>query len=79
MTEKIKERLLDCSSGDFVEIIEIHLEGQDIIRLAGLGMVDGAAMRVMKNNGRGPIIIRVKQTRLALGHHEAKGIFVKAI
>jgi ferrous iron transport protein A len=45
-------------------------------RLASLGFTPGARLRVVQNYGRGPIIVSVRETRVALGRGESEKILV---
>lgn len=45
----------------------------------GLGLVLGAALQVMQNSGKGPMLVRVRDTRLALGRGEAQRILVERV
>lgn len=47
-------------------------------RLAAMGLVLGAVLQVMQNSGKGPMLVRVRDTRLALGRGEACRIVVEA-
>ncbi len=47
-----------------------------VMRLAGLGLTVGTDVRSLINNGRGPILIAVRQARLALGRGLAARIMV---
>jgi ferrous iron transport protein A len=46
-------------------------------RLAALGFVPGAHLTMVQNYGRGPLIVELRQTRIALGRGEAKRIVVQ--
>ena len=48
-------------------------------RLAALGLVDGAQLEVMQNSTSGPVLVRVHNTRVALGHDEAMKVLVEEI
>lgn len=48
-------------------------------RLAAMGLVLGAALQVMQNSGKGPMLVRVRDTRLALGRGEAQRILVERV
>ena len=48
-------------------------------RLAAMGLVLGAALLVMQNSGKGPMLVRVRDTRLALGRGEAQRILVERV
>jgi Fe2+ transport system protein FeoA len=45
-------------------------------RLAALGLTLGAKIEVLQNHGRGPLLILVRGTRLALGRGQTKKILV---
>jgi Fe2+ transport system protein FeoA len=40
-------------------------------RVVAMGLTIGAEITIIRNSGRGPIIIEVRDTRLALGRGEA--------
>lgn len=46
-------------------------------RLAGLGFVVGAPLVVLQNLGRGPVLVKVRDTRIALGRGEATRVWVE--
>lgn len=46
-------------------------------RLASLGLTPGAHVNMTQNYGRGPLIVLVRGTRVALGRGEAAQIFVE--
>jgi ferrous iron transport protein A len=46
-------------------------------RLASLGFTPGALVDMTQNYGRGPLIVMVRGTRVALGRGEAAKIFVE--
>ena len=51
--------------------------GQGLLcRMTSLGFTPGAEVTVMQNYGRGPLIARVRDARIALGRGEAKKIYV---
>lgn len=45
-------------------------------RLAALGFTPGTHLRVMQNRGRGPMIVSLRDTRIALGRGEACRVYV---
>lgn len=49
----------------------------ETIRLASLGFTPGARVSMAQNFGRGPLIVTVRGTRVALGRGEAAQIFVQ--
>gem|GEM_PF-264644 len=46
-------------------------------RLAALGFTPGAEVRMIQNFGHGPLIVSVRDTRIALGRGEAGKVRVK--
>jgi ferrous iron transport protein A len=49
-----------------------------VSRLAALGFIPGAPLFIVHNYGVGPIIVMVRDTRLALGREEASKVHVRA-
>jgi len=48
-----------------------------LCRMTSLGFTPGAEIQVLQNYGRGPIIARVRDARIALGRGEARHIQVR--
>jgi len=48
-----------------------------VSRLAALGLTPGARIKMVQNFGHGPLIVLVRETRLALGRGEAMKVFVE--
>lgn len=48
-------------------------------RLAGMGLTVGCRIEVLQNRRRGPVLVRVRETRIALGHGEAAKILVEKV
>jgi ferrous iron transport protein A len=46
-------------------------------RLTSLGFTPNAEIRMTQNYGRGPLLVTVRGTRVALGRFEAQKIFVE--
>ena len=44
-----------------------------------MGFTPGARLRVIQNRGRGPLIVAVRDTRVALGRGEAEKILVERL
>lgn len=45
-------------------------------RLAAMGLTPGAEIQVLQNMGRGPVLAKIRDTRIALGRHQASLVFV---
>ena len=50
-----------------------------VSRLSSLGFTPGAKVEMVQNFGRGPIIVMVRDTRIALGRGEAQKIMVTPV
>lgn len=77
-TTKGKQALSTVRSGEQVRIHRIRGGHNLVSRLACLGFTPGARLRVVQNFGRGPIIVNLRDTRVALGRGEAAKIEVEA-
>lgn len=68
--------LSEIPTGENV-VIESLCEGNELNRrLTSLGFTPGAGVVIVQNFGRGPMIVSVRGTRIALGRGEAAKIFV---
>ncbi|MCR4404395.1 MAG: ferrous iron transport protein A [Candidatus Acetothermia bacterium] len=47
-----------------------------VARLAALGFIPGTEVMMLQNFGRGPLLVAVRNTRVALGRGEAARIWV---
>lgn len=63
-------------SGETGRIQDMKGGHKFLSRLASLGFTPGAHLRVIQNFGRGPIIVSLRDTRVALGRGEAGKIIV---
>ena len=66
-------------SGESVQINKMRGGHCFLSRLASLGFTPGARLKVIQNYGRGPIIVLVRDTRIALGRGEASHILVERL
>jgi Fe2+ transport system protein FeoA len=69
----------ELPTGDEAEIESLSGSGSIAGRLAALGFVPGSRVSMVQNRGRGPIIVSVIHTRVALGRSEAGGIRARRI
>jgi ferrous iron transport protein A len=46
-------------------------------RLAGMGLTKGTRIEMLQNAGRGPVLVRAHEARIALGRGEALKILVE--
>lgn len=63
-------------SGESVQIREMLGGHHFLSRLVSLGFTPGTRLKVVQNFGRGPIIVSIRDTRVALGRCEAERILV---
>ncbi len=69
--------LADLQAGTRAVVREFRAGRAVESRLASLGFTPGAAVEVVQNYGRGPLIVTVRGTRVALGRGEAAKIMVE--
>ena len=79
MTSWNGKSLSTVPSGESVQIERMKGGHQFLSRLASLGFTPGARLRVLRNHGRGPIIVCLRDTRVALGRGEAEKILIKPL
>jgi ferrous iron transport protein A len=58
-------------------ILAFNMGTVEATRLVSLGFTPGAEISMSQNYGRGPLIVLVRGTRVALGRVEAANIFVQ--
>jgi ferrous iron transport protein A len=68
--------LVDLSPGEVGLIRSLEGGHRFMARLVALGFTPGAAVRVMRNHGFGPIIVSVRGAQIAIGRGEAGRILV---
>ncbi len=68
--------LADLRSGESGIIIALEAGKRLNARLSTLGFTPGVEIYMSHNYGHGPIVVKVRDTRIALGRGEAKTIFV---
>ncbi|NLE45431.1 MAG: ferrous iron transport protein A [Chloroflexi bacterium] len=67
----------DLATGERGVVVEL-LAGRGLLgRMVALGFTPGAPVTVVQNFGRGPIIVLVRDARIALGRGEARHIHVR--
>lgn len=74
-----KESLSNVRTGNSAQIRAMQGGHHFLSRLASLGFTPGARLKVVQNFGHGPIIVNLRDTRVALGRGEADKILVKEI
>lgn len=69
--------LKDLSVDSHATILAFNFGTVEATRLVSLGFTPGAEVSMSQNYGRGPLIVTVRGTRVALGRVEAANIFVE--
>lgn len=64
-------------SGEHGEVVKLAGGRGMLSRMTALGFTPGADVTVVQNFGRGPLITRVRDARIALGRGEAKRVYVR--
>jgi ferrous iron transport protein A len=65
--------------GESVQIRAVQGGHSLLSRLASLGFTPGAHLRVIQNFGRGPMLVALRDTRVALGRGEASKILIERL
>ena len=69
--------LSEVAAGEEATILDFHGGRMVNNRLASLGFTPGVKVGMVQNYGRGPLIVVVRGTRVALGRGEAARIIVQ--
>jgi ferrous iron transport protein A len=69
--------LADIKPGEHARFIAISKGNGVAGRLTSLGFTPGVDLTMMQNYGRGPLVVTVRGTRVALGREEARNITVE--
>jgi Fe2+ transport system protein FeoA len=69
--------LADISTGERVVFLGNSPRRMITSRLISLGFTPGVEIQMLQNNGHGPLVVNVRDTRVALGRGEAHDIFVE--
>jgi ferrous iron transport protein A len=72
-------RLDLVSTGGKGEVHGLRGGHRFVSRMAALGFVPGAPVDVIQNIGSGPLIVNVRDARIALGRHEARKVRVRVL
>lgn len=69
--------LSECENGTHATIRQLR-DGRDLTkRLAALGFTEGVKVTILQNYGKGPVIVLIRETRVALGRGEAVKIWTE--
>lgn len=77
MTEKEIVTLADVLTGSTVKIININAGQALKHRLAAMGLLPNTVIKVIRKEGRGQVIVGVKNGKVVLGHGMAHKVIVR--
>lgn len=69
--------LAALAAGEQGAVMELSGGGGFVGRMAALGFTPGSVVRMVRNSGRGPLIVEVVDTQVALGRGEARRVVVR--
>lgn len=73
-------KTLDCAlSGSRVRIVRVENRGGLARRLALMGFTKNTIIEVIYNDGRGPLIVSIDGSKVAVGRGIARSIIVEEI
>lgn len=75
---RLSQRLSDAKEGSSVEISCIECGPELKRRLSSMGLYEGTRCRVVKNDGRSPLILKVLGSKIVLGREQACSTTVRA-
>ena len=73
----ITEPLAVLHPGEHAVFLRMHGEKGVTYRLTSLGFTPGVEIEMIQNYGRGPLLVMVRGTRVALGRQEAKNALIQ--
>ena len=77
MNPTIPISLTELSVDHHAKVLAFNFGSSEATRLVSLGFTPGAEVSMAQNYGRGPLIVSVRGTRVALGRFEAEKIVVE--
>ncbi len=77
MNKTENRRLTEIDTGISVIIVKFEGGGAFKEKLISMGILPGKEIEVLSSRKNGPVVIKVNDTRLALGHGMAQKIYVK--
>lgn len=76
MSDKREMKLSKVASGATVIFKDVTVGNELRTRLAAMGMVANAEITVISNSPRGPFVVNIKGSKIALGRRMAEKIMV---
>lgn len=79
MTDKKELLLCETGDGDIVKLIKITAGAGLKARLAAMGILSGAELKVVNNGHPGPLLVKLRDCKMVLGRGMARKIFVEQV
>jgi len=76
MADNNRIMLGNLNAGQAAQVVELQGGGGFRTRMAALGFTLGARITMVQNFGLGPVIVMIRDTRIALGRGEASRVWV---
>jgi ferrous iron transport protein A len=71
--------LSELPAGEHACVMALGLGRGISARLTTLGFTPGAELTMIQNYGHGPLVVTIRDTRIALGRREAQSILIQRI
>jgi ferrous iron transport protein A len=69
--------IAQLQTGEKARLLDNHFGRGDTSRMASFGLTPGVTITVVQNYGRGPMIVRVRGSHIALGRIQANSLLVQ--
>jgi ferrous iron transport protein A len=79
MNDSLLKPLSDLETGERGVVRQLRGGREFTSRVAALGFTPGVEVTVLQNYGRGPILVTVRDTHIALGRGEALKVLVEVL
>jgi len=70
-------QLDQARKGEHVTLLSVQCSRGIMSRMTSLGFTPGVEIEIVQNFGRGPMVVSLRGTRVALGRGEARKILVQ--
>ncbi len=75
--QNVVRSLSTVADGDTVRLVQVRAGRGLNSRLASMGFVPGAAIRVVSNNHPGPFVVVIKDVKVVLGRGVAQKVLIQ--
>ena len=69
--------LIKLKNGEDGRIGRLRGQRKFLTRAAAMGFTPGTHVRMVRNNGKGPVIVFLRETEVALGRRAAEGVLLE--